>query len=146
VYFGIVDDQSASFSFFPRNINFKKQAIISEGRVAYHSNPLIFLLVPNALPFFHNHPNFQIGKCQKANAFMISYTANFVTQRNHAQAPSCPSSTVLPYAPHFSIKKGLLQFRLRSRQGNLQTALKKFIVMLAEVFAGDAPEDFVRHH
>ena len=67
-----LSDQSASFSFFPRNINFKKQAIISEGRVAYHSNPLIFLLVLNALPFFHNHPNFQIGKCQKANAFMIS--------------------------------------------------------------------------
>ena len=43
---------------------------------------------------------------------------------------------------HFS---EALHFRLPSRQGNLQTALKKFIVMLAEVFAGDVPEDRVRH-
>jgi hypothetical protein len=28
--------------------------------------------VLNALPFFHNHPNFQIGKCQKANCLIGS--------------------------------------------------------------------------
>ena len=50
-----------------------------------------------------------------------------------------------PLQPRNAEKLWALHFRLPSRQGNLQTALKKFIVMLAEVFAGDVPEDRVRH-